>query len=370
MSDLPLISADSHVVEEWDLWQKRVPSEYRDRAPQLVREDDSDRLVCEDVFLPPIGIAAGVFRSHAELRREGRWDEDIPACCYDPEARMPYLDADGVQGEVLFPTIGLMLFAIDDLDFKWALFRAYNDWLAEFCSVYPQRTKGIAVLAHEDVDLAVAELERVKGLGLAGVMVPTAIPADSPPYHHPHYDRLWHAAVDHGMPVHVHSGTSADKAKAYNVAKGRNPLNVITRVERIQNFFLSMFFGAVFDRVPGLQLVSAENDAGWLADLLNRADAEWSRYQNVPRIGFDVPSQHNPSHYWRENCHITFMNEPAAVLTRNLVGAETLMFQTDFPHGVSTYPGSQALVDKMFDGVDVSAREQLTNRNAAALYGF
>jgi len=125
-----------------------------------------------------------------------------------------------------------MLYTIEDLPFKWALFRAYNDWLSEFCKSHPDRLKGIAMLAHEDIDLAVIELNRAKSIGLAGVMIPTVAGDDFKPYHDRSYDRLWQAAVDAQMPVHVHAATSRDKKKAYNITKGRNPLTSITKVMR------------------------------------------------------------------------------------------------------------------------------------------
>jgi hypothetical protein len=40
--DYPIIDADAHVNEPPDLWQSRVPSHLRDRAPRVVRADGGD----------------------------------------------------------------------------------------------------------------------------------------------------------------------------------------------------------------------------------------------------------------------------------------------------------------------------------------
>jgi uncharacterized protein len=367
---LKIISADSHVVEPWYLWRDRMPAGLRDRAPKLIAETDSDRLICEDIVLPPIGLAAGVFRSDSEVRREGRWDEDIPSSAYDPDARLAELEVDGISGEVLFPTLGLSLYAVDDLELKWALFRAYNDWLAEFCRAHPERYRGIAMLAHEDPELAVAEVERTHGLGLVGAMVPTVPGDDCPPYHDPAYDRLWACAASLGMPMHVHAATSRDKKKAYDVSAGRNPLTSIMKGELMGRVFLGIIFGGVFDRHPDLIFVSAENEAGWAPHMLDRADYEWSRYQNVPRVGYPNPCVAPPSTYWKRNIRLTFLRDLVAVRTYDLVGLETLMFQTDFPHGVSTYPNSRKIAEELTQDVSDEARERIVFGNAAALYGF
>jgi len=88
LANLRIISADSHVVEPWDLWKERVPREFRDRTPSLLHEEDADRLVCEDVVMAPIGLAAGAFRSDSEVRREadGRRTSSLrvrPRCSYE-----------------------------------------------------------------------------------------------------------------------------------------------------------------------------------------------------------------------------------------------------------------------------------------------
>src|SRR3546814_7861682 len=96
---------------------------------RLVQGEDGDKLVCEDVEMPPIGTAAGVFRGHGEVRQTGRWEEDIPPSAYEPDARLKEIDRDTIWGEVMYPTFGLGFYGIVDAEFKWAMLRAYHDWL-------------------------------------------------------------------------------------------------------------------------------------------------------------------------------------------------------------------------------------------------
>jgi predicted TIM-barrel fold metal-dependent hydrolase len=367
-----IISADSHVIEPWFLWQERLPKQFRDRAPRLVRVEQTDKLVCEDVEMPPIGVAAGVFRRNSEVRQTGRWDDDIPPSAYNPDARIAEIDRDGIWGEVMYPTFGLGFYGINDVGFKWALLQAYNDWLAEFCKSHPARFKGIAMIANDDVELAAAELRRAHKLGLAGIMIPTVAGEGVPQYHERGMDPLWQAAVECKMPVNVHAATTRDRNKKSNVLQvsGRNPVKSPLKYELVALPMLSMVFGGVFERFPELTFVSAENEAGWAPHLLERADYEWERYAAVKVVGFEGRIPRKPSEYWRKNMRLTFLRDFVAIRTYDMVGAETLMFQTDFPHGVSTYPNSRKMCEKLFAGIDETVRHKIVYQNAADVYGF
>ncbi|ATE66521.1 amidohydrolase family protein [Rhizorhabdus dicambivorans] len=368
--DWRIISSDSHVVEHCDLWQTRVAQKYRDRAPRLVSEADTDRLVCEDVAMPPIGFMAGAYRSNKDVKREGRWETDVPSIGYDPDARLKAIDADGVYGEVLFPTLGLIFFTLDDLDFKWALFRAYNDWIAEFCKAHPNRYKGIALVAHDDVELAAQEIRRVHKLGLSGFMLATVQGEAYQPYSSKHYYPMWQAAVECNMPAHFHSATSRDKRNSFNNAKGRDPIWSLLRVDRIQRPLLGMLMGGTFDAFPDLLFVSAENEVSWAPLMLESADFEFHRHRGIEYQGFDTRSDHPPSYYWQRNVKAAFMRDHVVARFHDMIGTETLMFQTDFPHSVSTFPNTQAFVQKLLAGVDPVARDKMLYQNAADLYGF
>lgn len=373
-SDYKIISSDSHVIEPWFLWQERLPSEYRDRAPRLVRgEDGSDKLVCEDIEMPPIGTAAGVFRGNSEVRQTGRWEEDIPPSAYDPDARIKEIDRDTIWGEVMYPTFGLGFYGIDDAGFKWALLRAYNDWLAEFCSAHPDRFKGIAMLANDDPGEAVKELERAKKMGFSGVMIPTVAGEGVPQYHERGMDPLWEAAVANDMSVNIHAGTARERNKKTSLIQasgGRNPTKSPLKYEVFVRPMLNMIFGGVFERHPKLNFISAENEAGWATHILERADFEWTRYQNVKVKDFEGRIPEKPSDYFKRNIKLTFLRDTVAIRTYDLLGEDTLMFQTDFPHGISTYPNSRAMCDAMFEGVDPAVRDKIVYHNAAKLYGF
>src|SRR3546814_947284 len=78
---------------------------------------------------------------------------------------------------------------------------------------------------------------------------------------------------------------------------------------------LSMIFGGVFVRHPKLKFISAENEAGWATHILERADFEWLRYQNVKLKGFDSRIPEKPSEYFRRNIKLTYLRDTVAIRT-------------------------------------------------------
>jgi predicted TIM-barrel fold metal-dependent hydrolase len=360
-----VISADSHVIEPPDVFAERMPAALRHRAPQLVREAETDRLVCEGTTLPGVAVLAGCYRADDEQRMNGRWDEDVPASAYDPEVRLVDIARDGVDAEVLFPTLGMNFFQIDEFDVRWALYRAYNDWLAEvFARPYPGRFLGIGMVDCDDVDTAVAEMKRAKEIGLSAIMVPM-YSGDDEPYWHERYDPLWAASIDLDLPINLHLLTSREKMKRFG-GRFPSPGEMMQLAAGIQPLLVDLIAFGVFDRFPELTLVSAENDAGWAAHLIESNDFKWKR---VYRLG-GTRSEHAPSHYFHKNIKMTFMRDRAAVLAREIIGVESMMWGNDFPHSTATWPNSKEVLDEHFHDQPVEVRNAIVRDNVRALYKF
>src|SRR5690606_25685407 len=69
--------------------------------------------------------------------------EDLHRGGYDPTARVADQERDGIGGEIVYPTIGMMLCNHPDKDYKRACMEAYNRWLLGFQSGAPDRIFGI-----------------------------------------------------------------------------------------------------------------------------------------------------------------------------------------------------------------------------------
>ena len=209
MSTVPalILSSDSHVFEPPDLWQTRIDRAFRDRAPRMQRIDGGDQIVVEaDQVLSGIGLisnAGARFEAPETISGNARF-EDVHRGGYDPGQHLADMRLDGVAGEVLYPSQGLFYFRVADPALMSAIFRAYNDWLAEFCRTDPSRLKGIAMINLDDVAAAIRELERTARLGLAGAMI-TEYPLEDRRYDQPEYEPFWTAAEALGLPLSLHT---------------------------------------------------------------------------------------------------------------------------------------------------------------------
>ncbi|HWN14839.1 MAG TPA: amidohydrolase family protein, partial [Candidatus Dormibacteraeota bacterium] len=196
MSSALILSSDSHVFEPPDLWTTRIDKTFRHRAPRMVRIDGADQLVIEaDQVLSGIGLisnAGARFEAPETISGLGRF-EDVPPGGYDPQQHLADMRLDGVAGEVLYPSQGLFYFKVPDSALMSAIFRAYNDWLADFCSADPARLKGIAMISLDDVREGTQELERAARRGFAGAMI-AEYPLEHRRYDQPEYEPFWAAA--------------------------------------------------------------------------------------------------------------------------------------------------------------------------------
>ncbi len=122
---------------------------------------------------------------------------------WDPVERLKDQDLDGVRAEVLYPTLGMPLFGLNDAELQRACFNVYTDWVAEFCAHAPRRLYGIALISLGNIADGVADLERAAKAGMRGAMIWGSPPEDRP-YSDPSYDPFWQAASDVGLPVSLH----------------------------------------------------------------------------------------------------------------------------------------------------------------------
>ena len=363
-------SADSHVVEPGDLWQERVPAKLRDRAPRIVDSVESLRgpvegewLVCDGI--DPQRVAGFAAADVDDPRQRSAADErgygELLSGGWDPVQRLKDQDVDGVGLEVLYPSMALPMFGIPDFELQSAVFAAYNDWIAEFASHDPARLLGVGLVCIDDIGWAVAELERIAHLGLGGAMIP--VDPDRPNYSSGRFDRVWAAACALELPLSMHILTDRSGAK-YN----QRPflMTWIRQVHPIQLSLTSMLVSGVFQRFPGLKIVSVENDIGWIPYYLQRLEDSFEQFRY--HVGYDSPD--TPIDYFHRNVWFTFQDDPVGVRNIETIGVDRVMWGSDFPHGDSTWPHSREAVARNFDGMPQGYVEKATHDNVTALYGL
>ncbi len=357
-------------MEPPDLWTERLGRKYGDRTPQVKLTSKGHLFVAPGVRPFAVAGGFGAGRSGRELKehlthgyeaaRPGGWD---------PVERIKDQDIDGVEAEVLYTTLGMPLFGLDDAQLQRDCFAVYNDWVAEFCSHNRRRLHAIALISLEDIGEGVKELTRCANMGLKGAMIWGSAPADRP-YYSTIYDPFWAAAQDLEMPLSLHVITAKDQAPGPKPAQ-RVPGHITTMrgymslIHEVQRSLTDIIAGGVLERFPRLKIVSAENDTGWLPHYMYRLDHAFEKFNGLNE---EQPLKMKPSEYVRRQMWATFQDDPTGPAGYRSFGENNYMWASDFPHTDSTWPHSREVIAKDFSGVPESVTAKIVFDNANKLY--
>jgi predicted TIM-barrel fold metal-dependent hydrolase len=368
-----MLSSDSHIVEPPDLWTERIDRDFADRAPRVIHADGADWWSIDGArSMSFLGVQTGdrFEKTAAELITAARW-EDVRPAAYDPARYLEENVRDGVFGQVLYPSEALLVFSIADTALCSATMRAYNDFIADFCSEDRRRLKGCGLLNVDDPTEAVRELERIRERGLAGALITVLPPADAP-YDHPMYEPLWAAAADLAVPLSMHVATGRQSLSPD--AKQTSTRSLTQAAFYLQDHFVrkslgEMIFGGVFERHPQLRVGSVEHEVSWIPFFLFQMDycytdrpvrGDWIRFENDAK----------PSDFFRQNCFASFQEDAVGLRVRDVVGIETLTWGSDYPHTESTYPRSREITAEILHDVPDDERDLILRDNTARLYDF
>jgi len=367
-----ILSSDSHVFEPPDLWQTRIDRAFRDRAPRMQRIDGADEIVVErDQILSGIGLISNPgarFEAPETISGSARF-EDVPRGGYDPNQHLADMRLDGVAGEVLYPSQGLFYFRVKDSALMSAIFRAYNDWLADFCRTDPARLKGIAMINVDDIPEAIKELERTRARGLAGAMI-TVYPAEESSYDRPEYEPFWAAAQDLDMPLSLHIATNRPSpGLPLEDNRHTRPALLANADHWVRVSLGHMIFTGVFERYPRLQVGTVEHELSWVPHFLERLDYTYT--QRARRDWWYRFRDHMlPSDFFHRSVFLSFQEDQLGIRDRALIGVENLMWGSDYPHTEATFPRSQQILERLLAGVPEEERAKITCTNVARLYHF
>jgi predicted TIM-barrel fold metal-dependent hydrolase len=360
-----ILSADSHIIEPADVWTARIERRFLERAPRVVKRSgdrEGDFFVAEGLRpFPVAGFAVAGVDPKEFASRMAQGYPGVRPGAWDPALRIDDQERDGVAGEFIYPSLAMRLFQLEDGELRAASFRAYNDWLADYTSYDPKRLAGAALISLDDVEQGMAELTRAAKKGLRGAMIWGAPPTERP-YSDSFYDRFWAAAQDLATPISLHILTERRGGSDFaSVMKSYPSLH-----HSVERSLADMILGGVLERFPSLQLVSVENDIGWIAHFLQRLDHAYEKYRYLETKAIPNP----PSFYFRRQVHATFQDDRVGVLTRDFVGADRLMWASDYPHSDSTWPRSREVIARDFAGVADAEVRLMVADNAAGLYGL
>jgi predicted TIM-barrel fold metal-dependent hydrolase len=371
MAPALILSSDSHVFEPPDLWTGRIDAPFRDRAPRMQRIDGADEIVVEgDQVLSGIGLisnAGARFEAPETISGRGKF-EDVHRGGYDPEQHLKDMALDGVAGEVLYPSQGLFYFRLKDSALMSAIFRAYNDWLADFCRTDPARLKGIAMINLDDVQDGIKELERAARLGLAGAMI-TELPLEDRRYDQAEYEPFWAAAEALGLPLSLHTATRRQgKIRGTGPKTLRDASSRATKAFGPATSLCDMIFSGVFERHPRLVVAVVEFELSWAPHLLDTMDYTYRERHEEALYRFKEGMR--PRDFFHRNVVLSFQEDAVGIRLRDVIGVDNMMWGSDYPHSESTFPRSRQILAEILAGVPDDELVKIVGGNTARVYGF
>jgi predicted TIM-barrel fold metal-dependent hydrolase len=291
---------------------------------------------------------------------------------FDPHARIPDMDMDGIDAAFLYPSIGLFAGSVEDPKLSAAICRAYNRWLADYCKPYPDRLFGIAMLPLQHIDTAIEEMRFARHeLGMRGIFL-RPNPYSNKMVHDPMYDRFWSAVEDYDISVGFHEGGNSGMPQVgLDRFETRGARHIVTHTMEMMMACLSMIWGGmiwggVCDKHPKLRVAFLESGGGWIVPWLERMDRHY-----VDQGFNDSGLSMKPSEVFQRNCWISFEPvEGSLKVLADYIGPHKILWATDYPHPDGFFPGAPEMVRKNLEGLSEETKRQVMGGGAKAFYNL
>ena len=249
-------------------------------------------------------------------------------------------------------------------DVWWEGCRSYNRWLADFCRLTPGRRAGVGLIAVDDIDQAVGEIEWLRNNDVFGGII---LPGDTNGhafYNHPRYEPIWSACEDLDMPIHTHSGWTPN----YGDLPGSLGIFLYEIGWYAHRPMHHLIWSGAFERHPKLKFVMTEQGATWVVQALQQLDQQYQlpMFRHMRR---ELPRE--PSEYFTSNCFIgaAFLDGDAAE-ARYDIGVDKLMWGSDYPHLEGTWPHTSESLEQALGSVPADEVTQILGATAARVYDF
>lgn len=390
---IPIIDTDTHVTEPPDLWTSRVSKKWGDQVLHV----KSQSAASEKSFIAKLAPDQGDawFIGDTQIAAIGQsaaagWPEPFPGCpptfeqcipaSHDASARLAYMDEVGIFASVLFPNVGGLgaqnFLKLGDPKLMLECVAAYNDHICEWAATDPNRLLPMTCTPYWDIENAPAEIERCAKIGSKGLVFSGAPRTlGMPSLSSRHWDPIWEAAQACDLPIcfHVGSGEIITSAVDPQELADLGPetfystLSTKTFLDN-GNQLLDLLMSGVLPRYENLKFVSVESGIGWIPFVLESCDYHFK----VGRVQDARPEfKLLPSEYFQRQVYGCYwFEEIAPNKLIDSVGADNILFETDFPHPTCLY-GKDEIDDRIQKGLGKQSSEvqrKILAENAAKLF--
>jgi aminocarboxymuconate-semialdehyde decarboxylase len=245
---------------------------------------------------------------------------EIVENCWDAEARLKDMAAHQADMQVIC-TIPVMFSywakPADGLEVSKFL----NDDIAETVSKHPGKFIGLATVPLQDVDMAVAELERCMANGYKGVQIGSNV--NNKNLGEPEFDPFWKACERLNAAVLVHPWQMMGQE---HMGKYWLPWLVGMPAE-ISRAICSMIFGGVFEKFPALKVCFAHGGGSFLPTI-GRIEHGWECRPDLVAIDNAFNPKKYLGRFWVDS-HVCDHKMLQYVI--DLVGADKIVQGSDYP---------------------------------------
>jgi predicted TIM-barrel fold metal-dependent hydrolase len=366
-----VISVDDHIVEPPHTFEGRIPSTLAERAPRIVEKDDGAQVwVYDGDEIPNVGFNAVAGRPVSEYSFEPARFDEMRKGAWNIDDRIRDMDLNGIYASLCFPSFlpgfaGQRLQVSRDPELALATVRAWNDWhIDEWAGSYPGRIIPCQLPYLLDPEVAAAEVWRNAERGFKAITfseMPHAL--GLPSVHSGYWDPLMRACADTGTVVNLHIGSSSTSPSTSDDA----PPDVIG----VLFFGYAMFaavdwlYSLIPVRYPDIRICLSEGGIGWVPALLDRLD-HMLRYHEM--YGTWSGIELTPAEVMQRNFWFCAVEDPSAFAMRERIGLEKILLESDYPHCDSTWPDTQAVIEREIGALPPDDIRRFTWQNASQLY--
>jgi predicted TIM-barrel fold metal-dependent hydrolase len=385
------VSVDDHLIEPARLWQERVPERWRDIAPHIVRQGDSEFWVYEDRQIVTTGLNAVAGKKREEFSPEPITYDDMRLGCYEPAARVEDMDRGLVLSSLLFPSFprycGQVFHEAKDKDLAILCIQAWNDFiLEEFSGAYPGRFIPMMIIPLWDPAGAAVEMERTAALGAKSIAFsenPTKL--GLPSIHTTYWDPVFRVAEDAGLVISMHVGSSSNLIRTSDDMPTLAFMSYSAAANQAGTL-MDWLFSTNFEKFPNLKIALSEASIGWIPYFLEKAEQVVDK-QRFWASRFDINM--NPSHErgeakgqpsfsldtdirrrFRDHVFGTFIEDHAGIRLLDIIGEDNVMLECDYPHSDSTWPDTATLASKWLGHLPEEVQYKIAVGNACRVYNF
>jgi uncharacterized protein len=373
---IKIVDCDTHFTEPPDLFTSRAPAKFKDKVPYVRRVDGVDRWY---VGTRDFGSLGGNVIRADNNKLLGRLafptiDEGHRGA-HQVKARLQAMDDMGVYAQICYQNSGVTqagsLMSLGDNELAETIIRIYNDAAAERQKESGQRLFTMAHLPLWDKAALEAEARRCIDMDIKGFVLPdTPERLGLPSFLHDYWTPLLEMCADRGVPINFHLNAAIDpNALTWEGFAFEQTLSVVATMYSIGNAATlgNWIVSGRLDRHPKLKIGLIESGMGWVPFALEALEHQFD--EMLPSKSKML--QRRPWDYFRDQFWVTYWFESVGPkLLLDTIGVNKVLFETDFPHPTSLYPGVQEHIIDTLGAYDQNVRKRVLERNAVELYNL